>query len=166
MGLEFAPDGTLYTVGDANPASPTFNSLYTVDVKTGAFTRVGSTGVPAPEFFMDFAFDKSGTMYGASSHTLFTIDRKTGTATKVADFVGGGDIMGLSFDAKQNRLYATDWKMPNFGVVSGRRPDRILDAHGGHRLPAVSRPRADPADEAHPARQAYTNIRPCRTVAR
>ena len=61
---------------------------------------------------MDFAFDKNGTMYGASSHALFTIDRKTGTATKVADFVGGGDIMGLSFDAAQNRLYASDWKMP------------------------------------------------------
>jgi DNA-binding beta-propeller fold protein YncE len=113
MAMEFAPDGTLYAAGDANAASPTFNSLYTVDVKTGGFTRVGSTGAPAGEFLMDFAFDKNGTMYGASSHMLFTIDRKTGTATKVADFVGGGDIMGLSYDAKKNRLYATDWKAPN-----------------------------------------------------
>ena len=112
MGLEFSPDGILYAAGDANPASPTFNSLYTVDVKTGALTRVGSTGVPAPEFLMDFAFDKNGTMYSASSHALFTIDRKTGTATKLADFVGGGDIMGLSFDGAQNRLYASDWKIP------------------------------------------------------
>jgi DNA-binding beta-propeller fold protein YncE len=62
---------------------------------------------------MDFAFDQKGTMYGATSHMLFTIDPKTGTATKVADFVGGGDIMGLSYDAKKNRLYATDWKAPN-----------------------------------------------------
>jgi len=113
MGLEFAPDGTLYAVGDANAASPTFNSLYTVDLKTGVFTRVGSTGAPASEFIMDFAFDKNGTMYGAGSHTLFTIDRKTGTATKVVDFVGGGDIMGLSFDPKSNRLYATDFKANN-----------------------------------------------------
>ena len=112
MALEFAPDGTLYAVCDANPASPTFNSLYTVNVTTGEMTRVGSTEVPAPEFFMDFAFDRNGTMYGASSHALFTLDRKTGTATKVVDFVGGGDIMGLSYDAKQNRLYASDWKMP------------------------------------------------------
>jgi DNA-binding beta-propeller fold protein YncE len=110
MGLEFAPDGTLYAAGDANAASPTFNSLYTVDLKTGAFTRVGSTGAPASEFLMDFAFDRNGTMYAAGSHTLFTIDRKTGTATKVVDFVGGGDIMGLSFDSKSNRLYATDFK--------------------------------------------------------
>jgi DNA-binding beta-propeller fold protein YncE len=113
MGIEFAPDGTLYAAGDANAASPTFNSLYTVDTKTGAFTRVGSTGAPANEFLMDLAFDATGTMYGASSHMLFTIDRKTGTATKVADFVGGGDVMGLSFDAKKGRLYATDFKMPN-----------------------------------------------------
>ena len=103
----------LFRSGDANGASPTFNSLYTVDVKSGEFTRVGATGVPAPEFFMDFAFDRVGTMYGATSHGLFTIDRKTGTATKVADFVGGGEIMGLSYNLAQDRLYATDFKAPN-----------------------------------------------------
>ena len=113
MGLEFAPDGTLYGVGDANRASPTFNSLYKVDLKTGEFTRIGATGVPDPEFFMDFAFDSHGTMYGASSHELFTIDLKTGTATKVLDFVGGGDIMGLAYNAKRDKLYATDFKTPN-----------------------------------------------------
>jgi DNA-binding beta-propeller fold protein YncE len=113
MGLEFAPDGTLYAVGDANRASPTFNSLYKADLKTGEFTRIGSTGVPDPEFFMDFAFDSRGIMYGASSHELFTIDLKTGTATKVLDFVGGGDIMGLAYNAKRDKLYATDFKTPN-----------------------------------------------------
>jgi len=90
MALEFAPDGTLYAVGDANPASPTFNTLYTVDQKTGAFTAVGSTGVPATNFRRDLAFDARGMMYGASMFGLFTIDRKTGTATKVVEFVGGG----------------------------------------------------------------------------
>ena len=113
MGLEFAPNGTLYAVGDANRASPTFNSLYTVDVKTGEVTRIGSTGVPDPEFFMDFAFDSSGTMYGATSHSLFTVDLKTGIATKVVDFVGGGDVMGLAYNAKRDKLYATDFKSPN-----------------------------------------------------
>ena len=113
MGLEFAPNGTLYAVGDANRASPTFNSLYTVDLKTGEFTRIGSTGVQDPEFFMDFAFDSHGTMYGATNHALFTIDLKTGIASKVVDFVGGGDIMGLSYNAKRDKLYATDFKSPN-----------------------------------------------------
>jgi DNA-binding beta-propeller fold protein YncE len=113
MALEFAPDGTLYAVGDANPASPTFNTLYTVDLKTGGLSAVGSTSVPAPGFLMDLAFDAGGTMYGASMHSLFTIDRKTGTATKVVDFVGGSLVMGLSFDKNHNRLYASDWKAPN-----------------------------------------------------
>jgi DNA-binding beta-propeller fold protein YncE len=112
MALEFAPDGTLYAVGDANPASPSFNTLYTVDQKSGAVTAVGSTGVPAPNFFMDLAFDGRGVMYGASMFALFTIDRKTGTATKVVDFVGGGGVMGLGYNARGDKLYATDWKTP------------------------------------------------------
>ena len=118
MGIEFAPDGTLYAVGDANRASPTFNSLYTVDLKTGEFTRIGSTGVPDPEFFMDFAFDSRGTMYGASSHELYTIDLKTGIATKVVDFVGGGDVMGLAYNARRDKLYATDFKTPNSALYA------------------------------------------------
>jgi len=113
MALDFAPDGTLYAVGDANSASPTFNTLYTVDQKTGAFTAVGSTAIPGPDFIiMDLAFDARGTMYGASFRSLFTIDRKTGTATKVVDFVGGGGVMGLGYNAKQDKLYATDYKTP------------------------------------------------------
>jgi hypothetical protein len=118
MALEFAPDGTLYAVGDPNPASPTFNTLYTVDQKTGAFTAVGSTGVQAPNFFMDLAFDARGTMYGASMFSLFTIDRKTGTATKVVEFVGGGAVMGLGYNAKQDTLYATDYKTPKSALYT------------------------------------------------
>jgi hypothetical protein len=61
---------------------------------------------------MDLAFDARGAMYGASMFGLFTIDRKTGTATKVVEFVGGGGVMGLGYNAKQDKLYATDWKSP------------------------------------------------------
>jgi len=128
MALEFAPDGTLYAVGDANPASPTFNTLYTVDQKTGAFTAVGSTGAPPPNFFMDLAFDTRGTMYGASMFGLFTIDRKTGTATKVVDFVGGGAVMGLGYNAKQDKLYATDWKTPKSALY-------VVDTKNGFLTP-------------------------------
>jgi hypothetical protein len=128
MALEFAPDGTLYAVGDPNQASPTFNTLYTVDQKTGAFTAVGSTSVQAPNFFMDLAFDARGTMYGASMYGLFTIDRKTGTATKVVDFVGGGVVMGLGYNAKQDTLYATDWKTPNSALY-------VVDTKNGFLTP-------------------------------
>jgi hypothetical protein len=51
-------------------------------------------------------------MYGSAGDALYTIDLKTGTATKVADFVGGGMVMGLSFNGDRTRLYATDWKQP------------------------------------------------------
>lgn len=56
MALAFAPNGILYAVGDCNPDAnfkcntslsppdPNYNSLYTVNPATGAFTRVGSTG--------------------------------------------------------------------------------------------------------------------------
>ena len=110
MGMKFAHDGKLYTVGGANPASPTFNSLYTIEVTTGAVTRIGPTG--APSFFHDLAIDRQGTVYGTSGDALYTIDLKTGTATKVAGFVGGGMVMGLSFNADRTKLYATDWKEP------------------------------------------------------
>ena len=131
MGLEFAPNGTLYAVGDANRASPTFNSLYTVDLKSGELTRIGSTGVPDPEFFMDFAFDSSGVMYGATNHALFTIDLKTGNATKVVDFVGGGDIMGLAYNAKRDKLYATDFKSPNSALY-------LVNTHTGFLTPLAA----------------------------
>jgi len=131
MALEFAPDGTLYAVGDANPASPTFNTLYTVDQKTGAFTAVGSTGAAPPNFFMDLAFDNRGTMYGASMFGLFTIDRKTGTATKVVDFVGGDVIMGLGYNTKQDKLYATDYKAPNSALY-------VVDTKNGFLTPMAA----------------------------
>jgi hypothetical protein len=109
MAMKYALDGTLYAAGDSNPSSPTFNSLYRVDA-TGAFTRIGSTSAPA--FFMDFAFDSAGTMYGATSLALYTIDRKTAAATKVVDFVGGSAIMGLAFGVEDKKLYASDFKTP------------------------------------------------------
>ena len=115
MGMEFGPDGTLYAVGDANPASPAFNSLYSVDPTTGAFTLVGSTGVAPPAFFHDFAVDASGTIYGSTSQAIYTLDPKTATATKLIDLVGGGGagVMGLSFNATHDRLYATEFKPGN-----------------------------------------------------
>jgi DNA-binding beta-propeller fold protein YncE len=133
MGLEFAPDGTLYTVGDANGASPTFNSLYTVDIETGALTRVGSTGVPAPGFFHDFTFNSEGTMYGTTSQALYTIDPKTATASKVIDFVGGGGfgVMGLSYNETRDRLYATEFKPVNSAFY-------LVDADTGFLTPLAA----------------------------
>lgn len=122
MAMTFAPDGTLYAVGDCHPdknsectrgSDPNYNALYKVNAKTGAFTRVGPTG--APQFFMDLAFDRSGAMFGVTSTAnpsatpaiLYRIDRSTGKATKIVNLVGSNSIMGLAF-GRDGKLYATD----------------------------------------------------------
>jgi len=126
MAIGFAPDGTLYAVGDCNPdvnfecnsssspPDPNFNSLYTVNEATGAFTRVGSTG--APQFFMDLAFDREGHMFGVTTTDnpsavpaiLYSIDPETGKATKIVNLVGSNSVMGLAFD-RGDKLFATDF---------------------------------------------------------
>jgi hypothetical protein len=122
MALAFR-NGTLYAVGDCNPAPKTFectpgpagyNSLYQVDVRTGAFTRIGPTG--APQFFMDLTVDRNGTMLGVTTTLnpsltpaiLYRIDPATGTATKLVNLVGSNTVMGLAF-GRDGRLYATDF---------------------------------------------------------
>jgi hypothetical protein len=124
MAMTFSPDGILYAVGDCNfdptlgctpGTDPNYNSLYTVNVQTGAFTRVGSTG--APEFFMDLAFDRSGNMIGVTTTLfpslvpaiLYRIDLATGKATKIVNLVGSNSVMGLAFD-RGSKLYATDYR--------------------------------------------------------
>jgi hypothetical protein len=123
MAMAFGPNGTLYAVGDCNPDPTTFecipgpdpyNSLYKVDVRTGAFTRIGSTG--AHEFFMDLTFDRHGNMLGETSTVnpslipaiLYRIDPATGTATKLFNLVGSNSVMGLAF-GRDGKLYATDF---------------------------------------------------------
>jgi pimeloyl-ACP methyl ester carboxylesterase len=126
MALTFAPDGTLYAVGDCNPDAnfecntsssspdPNYNSLYTVNVITGTFTRVGSTG--APQFFMDLAFDREGHLFGVTTTDnpsmvpaiLYRIDPATGAATKLVNLMGSNTVMGLAF-GRESKLYATDF---------------------------------------------------------
>jgi hypothetical protein len=126
MALAFAPNGILYAVGDCNPDAnfecntsssppdPNYNSLYTVNQATGAFTRVGSTG--APQFFMDLAFDRNGNLFGVTTTDnpslvpaiLYRIDPATGAATKIVNLVGSNSVMGLAF-GREGKLYATDF---------------------------------------------------------
>jgi hypothetical protein len=124
MAMTFGPDGTLYAVGGCNlnlttfecgaGTDPTYNSLYTVDVTTGAFTRVGSTG--APQYFMDLAFDRHGHLFGVTTTLipsyvpaiLYRLDPATGAATKVATLIGSSQVMGLAF-GDDGELYGTDF---------------------------------------------------------
>ena len=123
MALVFGRNGTLYAVGDCNPAPKTFectpgpaayNSLYKVNVRTGRFTQIGPTG--APQFFMDLTVDRHGTMLGVTTTlnpslipaVLYRIDPATGTATKLVNLVGSNTVMGLAF-GPDKKLYATDF---------------------------------------------------------
>ena len=122
MALAFR-DGTLYAVGDCNPAPKTFectpgpaayNSLYKVNVHTGKFTRIGPT--EAPQFFMDLTVDRHGTLLGVTTTLnpsltpaiLYRIDPATGRATKLVNLVGSNTVMGLAF-GRDGKLYATDF---------------------------------------------------------
>ena len=137
MTMAFGPDGTLYAAGDCNPDPATFectpgpadyNSLYKVDVRTGAFTRIGSTR--APQLFMDLTFDRHGTMLGVTTTVnpsgtpavLYRIDPATGAATKLVNLVGSNLVMGLAF-GRDGKLYATD-NFPNSGLY-------VIDAKTG-----------------------------------
>jgi hypothetical protein len=122
MAMAFGHNGTLYAVGDCNPDPKTFecvpdrdfNSLYTVNVRTGAFTRIGATG--APQFFMDLTVDCHGNMLGVTTTVnpslvpaiLYRINPATGRATKLFNLVGSNTVMGLAF-GRDGNLYATDF---------------------------------------------------------
>jgi hypothetical protein len=122
MAMAFGRNGTLYAVGDCNPAPKTFectpdsdfNSLYKVDVTTGAFTRIGPTG--ARQFFMDLTFDSHGNMLGVTTTlnpslvpaVLYRINPATGKAMKLFNLAGSNTVMGLAF-GRDGKLYATDF---------------------------------------------------------
>ena len=122
MAMGFSPGGTLYAVGDCNPdpvtfeciADKDFNALYKVNVRTGAFTRIGPTG--APQFFMDLTFDSHGTMLGVTTTVnpstvpaiLYRINPATGRATKLLTLTGSNAVMGLAF-GRDGTLYGTDF---------------------------------------------------------
>jgi hypothetical protein len=136
MAMAFGPNGVLYAVGDCNPdpttfectpgADPNYNSLYTINVTTGAFTRVGSTG--AAQFFMDLAFDRDENLLGVTSTVnpsalpaiLYRIDPATGKATKLVTLVGSTSVMGLAF-GREGKLYATDYQQnPRLYLIDPR----------------------------------------------
>jgi hypothetical protein len=150
MAMGFGPDGkTLYAVGDCNPdpttecntmaspPDPNFNSLYKIDTKTGAFTRIGPTG--APQFFMDLALDRTGQMFGVTTTdlpsttpaVLYRIKLATGTATKVTNLVGSNYVMGLAF-GRDGNLYGSDFEN-NPGLY-------LIDPHTGFETAVATLP--------------------------
>ncbi len=114
MGMTCSPDGTLYAVGQSSSTDSDFNSLYTVDRKTGLASRVGSTGVFVATgaayhgFIMALDFAPDGTLYGVNTKSLYTIDPSTGLAARVVDFQGVTTVMGLAI-GKDWTFYVSDY---------------------------------------------------------
>jgi DNA-binding beta-propeller fold protein YncE len=138
MGMTFSPDGILYAAGDNNPASPTFNSLYSIDPTTGSATRLGSfnVGSTPSEYIMSFAVDAEGTMWGASMMSLYRIDSSSPAATKVVEFSGAATdppkIMGIAID-RNREVYAADY----IDLPSGGSTIYAVDLETGRLTPVV-----------------------------
>jgi uncharacterized protein DUF6923 len=106
MGMAFSPEGVLYGGGDVSPASPTFNSLYTIDLTTGRARQIGQMG--ADLFVMALAFRADGALYGQSTSTIYRIDPLTGRATPAVSISGAPSVMGMTFESS-GTLFATNW---------------------------------------------------------
>ncbi|HWR63861.1 MAG TPA: hypothetical protein VN365_05610, partial [Candidatus Thermoplasmatota archaeon] len=85
------------------------NSLYTMDVSSGATTRIGSHGVS--NTFIGLACDIDGNMYAydvlwTGDSTLYSVDKATGAATAVGD-MGYGFVYAqdMGFDRDNDVLY-------------------------------------------------------------
>jgi hypothetical protein len=142
MGMTCSREGTLYALGDSDPADRDFNSLYTVNRESGLATRIGATGVqlsteedPFFGFFMALAFAPDGTLYGANDIALYRINPSTGYATKIVDFAGvtqPPSVMGLAIDSLGNFYVADFVPMP-----PGSRVYRV-DTSSGEATPILN----------------------------
>lgn len=92
MGLTFTPDGTLLGAGWTDGA------LYSINLATGAPTKIGDLG--DAKDVMDLTIHPNGNMYGIDTNAaIYQIDAKTAQATLAAKINGITDAMGLTFDA-------------------------------------------------------------------
>ena len=106
IGIAIHPSNAfLYAVTSVGgiPANP--NSLYRVNMGTGASTLIGPLGIGSL-FEGDLAFGDDGTLYGVQDDLLYTIDTLTGAATVVGN-PNGQDYSFLSFNGS-NTMFAID----------------------------------------------------------
>lgn len=106
VGFDFNPSGTLYMLGQAT------GSLYTVNLTTGAVTRVAAY----PSNSSKLAFNSSGTLYvltdaesAAGTGTLRIVNPATGAVISTVGSVGvaGNFMIGMAFHPTTNVLYGS-----------------------------------------------------------
>ncbi len=105
IGIAIDPTNTwVYAVSSVG-GSPATNSLYRINMSTGAATLVGSLGI-GNLFEGDLAFGDDGTLYGIQDDLLYRIDTSTGAATVIGD-PNGSDYSYLSFNGS-NTMFGID----------------------------------------------------------
>ncbi len=153
--LAFAPDGTLYGLGQGDA------TLYTISLTTGAATAVGSLGVPmnSPVSGMTFATD--GQLFASIDDRLHLISTTTGAATPVsADVINFGpyisSISGLALAPgagtlgnMSGRLFVgTNERVGIVGFIIRGTPDKQVLVRGiGPSMTTVPGALADPVLE-------------------
>ena len=123
-GLAFADDDTLYALADTGPlGSLGPDSLYTVDIGTGNFTLVGSTGLTDVQ---GLAFSASGDLFAWDiTSGLMSLDLTTGFATDVGAAAGISGIQALEFGADgtlfggRDELYSIDTATGAWSLIGG-----------------------------------------------
>lgn len=109
--LAFAPNGTLYGVGQ-NGADKWV--LLKIDLISGAGTAVGPTGLQSS--FHDIAFRSDGTLFGyarsvgenSKSGLVYTIDTNTGAGRLVGNVTGGLEESAPVAFSSENVLYTVN----------------------------------------------------------
>lgn len=93
-------DNIMYMIGGRGN-----NSLYTVNLDTGAATLVGAHGI---DDLFGLTYDSStGTLYATTrfrSESLYTIDQTTGASTLVGGISPAPGLDGLAYDTNRDRL--------------------------------------------------------------
>ena len=105
--------GTPYDFGDCawDAADKVFyevegrgaNSLYTVNLVTGAATVVGVHGIT--DMFALAWYPPTNTLYGMAPTALYTLNKTTGAATVVVSV--SNSVNGMAWDTKRNQMLVT-----------------------------------------------------------
>ena len=96
IGIAISPSGTAYTVSASD------ESLYSIDVATGAATLIGKYRTAITEGDLDFD-PISGVLYGITTDDLlFTIDVANGAGTVIGGSLANGNYPAMVFDDAGN----------------------------------------------------------------
>ncbi|MBD2067571.1 hypothetical protein H6F93_08495 [Leptolyngbya sp. FACHB-671] len=104
-----------------------FGSLFRINRRSGAATRIGSLGT---NNMNALEFDAQGRLYGAGGNGFYRINTNTGRATlvsRISRFNSSGDI---AYDARRNRFFATSNARTAttddlFSITPGGRASRV-----------------------------------------